>query len=50
MKILSILVPSRNMKDRIEGFFSRVYNGKADEEDFEVVVVDSSTDGSEKLL
>lgn len=43
---LSILIPSRNMAGKIDQCLDSIYTGQADEADFEVVVCDSSDDGS----
>lgn len=43
---LSIIIPSYNMEARIDQCLDSIFGSAADEADFEVVVCDSSTDGS----
>lgn len=43
---LSIVIPSRNMGDKVEQCLSSVFCTNASRDDFEVVVCDSSTDNS----
>lgn len=47
---LSIIVPSYNMRSKIQQCIDSIYSSGADEKQFEVIVCDSSDDGSEEDL
>ena len=47
---LSILIPSRNMELCVDRCLKSIYDSGADENKFEVVVADTSTDGTMNRL
>ena len=47
---LSIIIPSYNMQTKIEKCLNSILNQSADKAEYELIIVDSSTDDSEKLL
>lgn len=47
---LSIIIPSYNMESKINKCLDSILNQNANKAEYEIIVVDSSTDDSEKLL
>ena len=47
---LSIIIPSYNMESKINKCLDSILNQNADKAEYEIIVVDSSIDDSEKLL
>ena len=47
---LSIIIPSYNMESKIKQCLDSILNQDADKAEYEIIIFDSSNDGSEMIL